>query len=74
MGGGGDKGEQPTSSTGARSAWRTTTQSSSPRQVNNRDGAEGLINSTGKLIGPLAVRDRPHPAFLGWHREEVFKG
>jgi putative restriction endonuclease len=44
------------------------------RQVNDRDGAEGLINRSGRLIGPLAARDRPHPAFLGWHRENVFKG
>ncbi len=40
----------------------------------DRDGAEGLINRTGKLIGPVAARDRPHPAFLGWQRQEVFKG
>ncbi len=43
------------------------------RQVNDRDGAEGLINRTGRLIGPLAARDRPHPVFLSWHRESVFK-
>jgi putative restriction endonuclease len=44
------------------------------RQVNDRDGAEGLINRSGRLIGPLAARDCSHPAFLGWHRENVFKG
>jgi putative restriction endonuclease len=43
------------------------------RQVNDRDGAESLINKTGRLIGPLAARDRPHPAFLNWHRENCFK-
>ena len=43
------------------------------RQVNDRDGVEGLINKTGRLIGPLVGRDRPHPAFLEWHRENVFK-
>lgn len=43
------------------------------RQVNDRDGVESLINKTGRLIGPLAVRDRPHPAFLQWHRENCFK-
>lgn len=43
------------------------------RQVNDRDGVEGLINKTGKLIGPLMARDRPHPAFLAWHRENCFK-
>ncbi|WP_224704898.1 HNH endonuclease [Devosia aquimaris] len=43
------------------------------RQVNDRDGVESLINKTGRLIGPLAARDRPHPAFLNWHREHCFK-
>lgn len=43
------------------------------RQVNDRDGVESLINKSGRLIGPLAARDRPHPAFLGWHRENCFK-
>lgn len=43
------------------------------RQVNDRESVEGLINGTGRLIGPLAARDRPHPAFLQWHRENCFK-
>lgn len=43
------------------------------RQVNDRDSVEGLINKTGRLVGPLAARDRPHPAFLQWHRDNVFK-
>ena len=43
------------------------------RQVNDRDGAQGMINRTGRLIGPSAGRDRPHPAFLRWHREKCFK-
>ncbi len=43
------------------------------RQVNDRDGAEALINKTGRLIGPMLERDRPHPAFLTWHRENCFK-
>jgi putative restriction endonuclease len=43
------------------------------RQVNDRDGAQGVINKTGRLIGPIAGRDRPHPAFLRWHRENCFK-
>nr|WP_314256220.1 HNH endonuclease [uncultured Devosia sp.] len=43
------------------------------RHVNDRDGVESLINKTGKLIGPIASRDRPHPAFLQWHRENCFK-
>lgn len=43
------------------------------RQVNDRDGIESIINRTGKLIGPSMERDRPHPAFLRWHREHCFK-
>jgi len=43
------------------------------RQVNDRDGVESLINKSGKLIGPMAERDRPHPVFLAWHRENCFK-
>ena len=31
------------------------------RHVNDRDGAEGLVNRTGRLIGPMLERDRPHP-------------
>jgi putative restriction endonuclease len=43
------------------------------RHVNDRDAAEGLINKTGRLIGPTEGRDRPHPVFLKWHRENCFK-
>lgn len=43
------------------------------RHVNDRDGVESLINKSRRLIGPLAARDRPHPAFLAWHREHCFK-
>jgi putative restriction endonuclease len=43
------------------------------RHVNDRDGVDSLISKTGRLIGPLQERDRPHPAFLTWHRENCFK-
>jgi putative restriction endonuclease len=43
------------------------------RHVNDREGAEALINPSRRLIGPLLERDQPHPAFLSWHRENVFK-
>jgi putative restriction endonuclease len=43
------------------------------RQVNDRDGIDNLVNRTRRLIGPLSPRDRPHPAFLRWHRENCFK-
>jgi len=43
------------------------------RQINDRDGVEALINPTGKLIAPSAPHLRPHPRYLSWHREHVFK-
>lgn len=43
------------------------------RHVNDRDGVASLVNSSGRLMGPLNERDRPHPAFLQWHRENCFK-
>lgn len=43
------------------------------RHVNDLEGAESLINHTRRLIGPASLRDRPHPAFLRWHRENCFK-
>lgn len=43
------------------------------RHVNDRDGIDSLINKTGRVLGPLSGRDRPHPTFLNWHRENCFK-
>lgn len=43
------------------------------RHVNDREGVTGLISRTGRLVGPQLMRDRPHPAFLAWHRENCFK-
>jgi putative restriction endonuclease len=45
------------------------------RQVNDRAGVEAMINRTGRALAPVPVRaaDRPHPHFLAWHREQVFK-
>lgn len=39
------------------------------RKVNDRAGVEAIINPTGKLIAPEREADRPHPQFLGWHRD-----
>lgn len=39
------------------------------RKVNDRSGVEAIINPSGKLIAPSREADRPHPTFLGWHRE-----
>ncbi|MEP5872986.1 MAG: HNH endonuclease [Marinomonas sp.] len=38
------------------------------RKVNDRPGVETIINPTGRLIAPVRASQRPHPAFLGWHR------
>jgi putative restriction endonuclease len=43
------------------------------RHVNDRDGAQNLINKSGRLIGPIVERNRLHPAYLRWHRENYFK-
>jgi putative restriction endonuclease len=43
------------------------------RQINDRDGALALVNPTGRLIAPLDPALRPHPRYLSWHREHVFK-
>lgn len=43
------------------------------RHVNDMESVSALINKTGRLVGPIELRSRPHPAFLSWHRENVFK-
>ena len=43
------------------------------RQVNDRSGIEAIINPSGKALAPARIALRPHPAFLGWHREHCFK-
>lgn len=43
------------------------------RQVNDLPSVEAIINQTGKALVPERPALRPHPAFLGWHREFCFK-
>lgn len=43
------------------------------RHVNDRASIENLINRSGRATPPLDNRERPHPAFLKWHRENCFK-
>lgn len=43
------------------------------RQVNDRPSVEAIINRTGKALAPERMATRPHPAFLGWHRDNCFK-
>lgn len=43
------------------------------RQVNDPDSVRAMINKSGYLMQPLRATDRPHPQFIGWHRENCFK-
>lgn len=43
------------------------------RHVNDPDGVKGFINKTGIALLPDRVSSRPHPVFLKWHRENIFK-
>ncbi len=43
------------------------------RQANDPEGIRGMINRSGFAQLPLRTLDRPHPAFLAWHRENCFK-
>lgn len=43
------------------------------RQCNDVGSVQSILNDTGKLIGPTHLADAPHPEFLKWHRENVFK-
>lgn len=43
------------------------------RQVNDPDGIRAMINKTGYATPPCRSVDRPHPAFLAWHRTHCFK-
>ena len=43
------------------------------RQANDPDGVRGFINRTGRALAPMKLRERPHPPFLKWHRENCFK-
>ncbi len=43
------------------------------RQVNDPDGIGALVNKSGYAFAPQRSFERPHPAFLQWHREHCFK-
>ena len=43
------------------------------RHVNDRESLDRLLRPDGKAIEPLDAALRPHPSFLAWHRENVFK-
>ncbi len=43
------------------------------RQVNDPTQIERLVNSSGRAFAPENPSLRPHPKFLGWHRDNCFK-
>jgi putative restriction endonuclease len=43
------------------------------RQANDPDGIRAFINRSGLAVPPINPKDRPHPRFLVWHRENCFK-
>jgi putative restriction endonuclease len=43
------------------------------RQVNDPESVRAVINKSGRAQVPWRPLDRPHPHFLGWHREYCFK-
>lgn len=43
------------------------------RQANDPDSIRGVINKNGYALQPARLVERPHPHFLGWHREHCFK-
>jgi len=44
------------------------------RQVNDIDGVRAFVNNNGQAILPARPAEWPHPRFLGWHRDNCFKG
>ena len=43
------------------------------RQANDRDAVSSLVNSSGKLLAPTRLSERPKAQFLEWHRTNSFK-
>jgi putative restriction endonuclease len=43
------------------------------RQANDANGIRSFVNKTGRAFAPINARERPHPHFLRWHRENCFK-
>lgn len=43
------------------------------RQANDPNGVRAFINRSGFAVPPANLKDRPHPQFLAWHRENCFK-
>lgn len=43
------------------------------RQVNDQEGIRAILNKDGRARPPVRQMNRPHPHFLSWHRQHVFK-
>ncbi|QJB70299.1 HNH endonuclease [Parasphingorhabdus halotolerans] len=43
------------------------------RQANDPESIRSMINKNSIATAPQRLGDRPHPAFLTWHREHIFK-
>ena len=43
------------------------------RQANDPDAIRSMINSTGGLMAPKRLAERPRAEFLSWHRKNCFK-
>lgn len=43
------------------------------RQANDPEAVRAFVNPSGQAMGPILHRDRPHPRFLEWHRDNCFK-
>lgn len=43
------------------------------RHANDPDGIRNFVNRAGRAFAPNNPRERPHPRFLQWHRENCFK-
>ena len=43
------------------------------RQANDSDAIQALINSTGRLLVPQRLSERPRAEFVAWHRDHIFK-
>lgn len=43
------------------------------RHTNDPDGVRAFINQSGYAAAPINLKDRPHPQFLAWHRDNCFK-
>jgi putative restriction endonuclease len=43
------------------------------RQVNDVESVWSLVNKTRRATVPINSSHRPHPSYLGWHRDNCFK-